>query len=169
MNYINELITGLTIGSLLYKNLLFNDPNRRPICLSTTGRSVGRSVSRLPVGVSVCLFVCLFVCLSADVCLCLCIYVSVCLYACFVYRSVCRWSVCRSVGLYVCLSLALGQFVCGQSVYVPVCVPQPVYIRLSTCLSLSLVGWSVGRQCSLSELSVSHSVHEACRQRRGGC
>ena len=59
-------------------------------------------------------------------------------------------SVCRSVGLYVCLSL--GQSVCGQSIYVPVCVPLSVYICLSICLSLSLsvclfvVGRSVGRQ-----------------------
>ena len=89
---------------------------------------VGRSVSCLPVGVSVCL--------SVDACFYLCIYVSVCLYVCFVYRSVCRWSVWRSVGLYVCLSL--GQSVCGQSVYVPVCVPLSVYICLSICLSLSL-------------------------------
>ena len=83
---------------------------------------VGRSVSCLPVGVSVCLFVCQ----SVDACFCLCIYVSVCLYACFVYRSVCRWSVWRSVGLYVSLSIALGQSVCGQSVYVSACVPVSV-------------------------------------------
>ena len=74
---------------------------------------------------------------------------SVCLYVSFVYRSVCRRSVWRSVGLYVCLSL--GHSVCGQFVYVPVCVPLSVYICLSICLSLSLsvclfaVGRSVGR------------------------
>ena len=80
--------------------------------------------------------VCLSACLCLDVCLCLCIYVFVCLYVCFVYRSVWRWSVWRSVGLYVCLSL--GQSVCGQSVYVPVCVPLSVYICLSICLPVCL-------------------------------
>ena len=99
-------------------------------------RSVEQFACQQP---SVSLSIYLSVCLSIVACFCLYIYVSVCLYVCFAYRSVCRWFVCRrSVGLYVCSSLALGQSVCGQSAYALVCVPLYVYMRLSTCLSLSL-------------------------------
>ena len=64
MNYVNELITSLLIDSLLYKNLLFDDPIRWSICLSTTGRSVCQLFT--------CGCLCLSICLSIDVCLYLC-------------------------------------------------------------------------------------------------
>ena len=96
---------------------------------------------------------------------------SVCLYNYVFCLSVCLWVVCLAVGRSICLpfSRSVSLSVCGQSVYVPICVPLSVYICLSVCLSLSLsVCRSVGRSvASLSELSVSHGVHEACRQRRG--
>ena len=65
---------------------------------------------------------------------------SVYLYMCFVYRSICGWSVSLFVGLYGCLSLgrSVCLFVCGQSIYVPTCVPMSVYICLYISLSLSL-------------------------------
>ena len=58
--------------------------------------------------------------------------------------------------LFVCLCLSIC-----LSIYV--CLP----VFLSLCLSVCLL--SVDRQCSLSELSASHSVREACRQPRRGC
>ena len=110
-------------------------------------------------GVSVCLSVddCFYFCVS----MCLCVYIIMC-----VCLSVCLSVVCLAVGRSICLpfSRSVSLSVCGQSVYVPICVPLSVYICLSVCLSLSL---SVCRSVvSLSELSVSHGVHEACRQRR---
>ena len=50
-----------------------------------------------------------------------------------------------------------------------VCLYMPVYLSLSLSLCLCVCLLLVGRQCSLSELSVSHSVHEARRHRRGEC
>ena len=70
----------------------------------------------------------------------------------FVYRSVCLSVVCLAVGPYVCLSL--GHSVCGQSVYVPVCVPSA-----SVCLHLSVSG------CLSVYLSIYHdlSIHAVGR------
>ena len=127
---------------------------------------VGRSVSCLPVGVSVCLSVCR--CLLLFVYLCVCVSICVCL---SISLSVGGLSGGRSV-YTVCLpfSRAVSMFVVNLSRYVPVCVPLSVYICLSICLCLSVCLLSVDRSVvSLSELSVIHSVHEACRQRRGGC
>ena len=86
----------------------------------------------------------------------------------FVYRSVCLSVVCLAVGPYVCLSL--GHSVCGQSVYVPVCVPLSVCICLSqaVCLSiylsiyLSICLYAVGRsQLSAGQSRCARSVQAA--------
>ena len=72
-----------------------------------------------------------------------------------VNQSVCLWS--------ICLCAYLRASVC---LYLSVCLSVCLSLSLSVCLFV--VGRSVGRSVvCLSELSVSHGVHEACRQRRG--
>ena len=88
-------------------------------------------------------------CLSVDDCFFFCVSMCLCVYIirCFVYRSVCGWSVWRSVGLYVCLSL--GQSVCLSVVNLSMCLFACLCLSISVCLSLSLslsVCLSVGRQ-----------------------
>ena len=170
MNYVNELITSLLIDSLLYKNLLFDDPIRWSICLLTTGRSV----CQLSTCGCLCLSVCLFVCLLMSRCLLMSVYLCVCVSICVFCLSVCLAVVCLAVGRSICLpfsrSVCLWSICLCACLRASVCLYLSVYLSVSLSLCLSICLLSVGRSVvSLSELSVSHSVHEACRQRRGGC
>ena len=115
--------------------------------------------------------------MPASVCvsMCLCVYMTLC-----VCLSVCRWSVWRSAGLYVRLPRSVSLTVVNLSMCLFACL----CLSISVCLYLSVylpACLSVCCHCSrsvvsLSQLSeksvcpsVSHGVHEACRQRRGGC
>ena len=76
----------------------------------------------------------------------------------------------RSVYMFAFLSVSLFVVNLSMCLFACLCLSISVCLSvfLSLCLSVCLL--SVGRSVvSLSELSVSHSVHEACRQRRGGC
>ena len=162
MNYVNELITSLLIDSLRYKNLLYYSMIRS-VDQFACQQPVGWSVSGLPVGVSVCLSVCR--CLLLSVYLCGCVPICVCL---SIGLSVGGLSGGRSV-CTVCLPccLSLGQSVCGQSVYVPDCVPLSVYICLSLSFSLfvclSVCCRSVGR----SSVFLSCRSVTVCTKRAG--
>ena len=136
-------------------------------------RSVDQFACQQPVGLSVVyLWVSLSVCLSVDACFYLCIIICACV-------SIC---VCLSIGLSVgglsgdrsvyTVCLPFSRSVCLWSICLCACLRASACLYLSVYLSFSLFVCllSVGRSVvSLSELMVSHSVHEACRQRGGGC
>ena len=163
MDYINKLITSLLIDSLLYKNL--NYSKIRPVHLTNL---LIKSACQL----STCVCVCLW-CLLLSVYLCVCVSIWHCV---FVYRSVGGLSGGRPVCMFAFLdrSVWLWSICLCACLRASVCLYLSVYICLSICLPvcLSAVSRSVVSLSQLSEKSVcpsvSHGVHEACRQRRGG-
>ena len=102
-------------------------------------------------------------CLSvmpASVCLsmCLCVYMTLC-----VCLSVCRWSVWRSAGLYVCLPRSVSLIVVNLSMCLFACL----CLSISVCLSLSVCLFAVGQSVGRQSFSVSCRSVTVCTKRAG--